>query len=79
MPSSAGWSGLTLEALGTERGREVRMENLERHRAIVLEVAGEEHRGHAAAAELALDRVATAQPCRELRLQVGNGGLVRVP
>ena len=46
---------------GPRHGGELGPEDLERDRAIVLEVAGEVDRGHAAAAELALDRVAVAK------------------
>ena len=47
---------LAQKALGAERGGELGLEHLERDRAAVLEVAGEVDRGHAAAAELALER-----------------------
>ena len=50
-----------LKPLGAEHGGELRMEHLERDRAVVAEVPGEVHRGHAAAAELALDRVPVEQ------------------
>src|SRR5690349_4390200 len=53
------------------------MEHLERHRPIVLQVPGEENRGHAAPPELALERIATAQPCLQLRAEIGHGGGVR--
>src|SRR2546426_3199280 len=48
---------LSEEPLGAEDGRKLRAEHLERDGAIVLEIAGEIDRGHATAAELALDRV----------------------
>ena len=52
---------LAQEALGAERGAEVRMEHLDRHVAVVLEVVGEIHRRHSARAEFALDAVAAGQ------------------
>jgi hypothetical protein len=65
---------LSEEALGPERVRQLGMEHLERHRAVVLEVAGEEDGGHAAAAELALERVGRAQPFLELCAQIRHVG-----
>ena len=53
-----GEADLALEALGAEGGGELGMEHLERDRAVVPEVAREVDRGHAPAAELALERVA---------------------
>ena len=44
------------EPLGTERGAELRTQQLERDGTLVLEIAGEIDRGHAAAPELALER-----------------------
>ena len=52
-----GDADLAQESLGAEDGRKLGVEHLERDQAVVLEVAGEVHRGHPAAAELALDRV----------------------
>ena len=72
MLQPGGEPDLALEALGTQRDRELGVEHLECHRAVVLEVAGQEDRSHAAAPELPLERVATAQPALELRLQVGH-------
>ena len=63
---------LPLEALGSQRLRQLGMEHLEGHRAVVLEIAGEEDCGHAPAPKLALECIATAQPALELRLQVGH-------
>src|SRR4051794_30932793 len=40
------------EALGAEHGTELRVEDLERHLAIVLEIAGEVDGGHASGADL---------------------------
>ena len=58
---------------GPSDGGQLGMEHLERDRPVVLEVAGEVDRGHAAAAELALEQVAAAQPFLELRAQVRHG------
>ena len=53
---------------------ELGVEHLEGDEPVVLEVAGQEDRRHAAAPELALDRVATAKTFLELRAQVGHHG-----
>jgi hypothetical protein len=50
-----------LEPLGPGGRGQFGSDHLERDGAIVLEVAGEVHRGHAAATELALDQVSTGQ------------------
>ena len=52
---------LAQEALGAERIGELGVEHLERDRAVVPEVLREPDRGHAAAAELALERVTVRQ------------------
>ncbi len=57
---------LPLESLGTERGGQLGVEHLERHRPVVLEIPSEIHRRHAAAAELALDHVAVCQCLAQL-------------
>jgi hypothetical protein len=49
------------EPLGAEDGGELRFQDLQRDVAVVLEVLGEIDRGHAALAELALDRVAVGE------------------
>ena len=48
---------LAEEALRPERQGKLGVEDLERDPAVVLEVAREPDRGHAAAAELALERI----------------------
>jgi len=48
---------LAEEAVGAEYGGELRPEHLERDPPVVLEIAGEMYRGHAAAAELALEPI----------------------
>ena len=54
-------SDFSQEALGPERGSQLRSERLQGDEAIVLQVAGEIHGGHPAAAELALDGVAVGE------------------
>ena len=61
---------LALEPLGAEGGGELGVEHLERDRPVVPEVAREIDRGHAPAAELALERVAVAQPFAQSRYRV---------
>ena len=61
MLQPGGEPDLALEPLGPEGGGELGVEHLERDRAVVPEVLGEVDRGHAAAAELALERVAALQ------------------
>ena len=56
-----GREDLSLEPLGAERRGELGVQHLERDRPVVLEVPGQEDRGHPAPAQLALDRVAAAQ------------------
>ena len=63
---------LPLEALGAERGGELRMEHLEGDRPVVPEVLGEIDRGHAPAAELALQRVPIPQPFAKRRYRVSH-------
>ena len=66
MLEPGGRADLAQEALGAERAAELGVQDLERHRPVVLEVAGEVDRGHAAAAELALEHVAVAEGLAEL-------------
>ena len=61
MLQPGGDADLALEPLGAERGGELGMEHLERDRAVVAEVLGEVHRGHAAAPQLALEPVSVAE------------------
>ena len=67
MLESCGELDLAKEALGSQARRQLGMEHLERHRPLVPEVLGEEDGGHAAAPELALDRVAIRQRLAQLR------------
>ena len=64
---------LALEALGAERGGELGEEHLEGDRAVVPEVLGEVDDGHAAAAELALERVAVGECVAQGCGGVGQG------
>ena len=56
-----GDSDLAQEAVGAERGGELRPEHLDRDLPVVLEVPGEKHRRHAALADLSLDLVPVPQ------------------
>ncbi len=49
------------EALGAQHRGELRVEHLDGHLAVVPDVLGEIHRGHAARAQLPLDPVAVGQ------------------
>ena len=75
MLEPGGHADLAQEALGAERGGELGVEHLERDRAVVLEVVREIDRGHAAAAELALEHVAVT----ESRRSPAPDSLVRAP
>jgi hypothetical protein len=59
------------EAVGSQAGRELRMQDLQRNQAVVLEVTGEIDRGHAPTTELALNSVCLSQRSLETRLQFG--------
>ncbi len=72
MLEPGGEADLALEALGAERRGELRVEQLEGDRAVVLEVRREPDRGHAAASELALERVAVSQALAQQRHRVGH-------
>jgi hypothetical protein len=52
---------LSQEPLGTKRSGEIRMEDLDRYVAIMLEIVCEIHRGHAADPDLARDSVSTLE------------------
>jgi hypothetical protein len=59
---------LAVEALRAERGSELGEQDLEGDGSLVLQVLGQEYRGHPPASELALERVLTRQPSLKLRL-----------
>ena len=61
MLQRGGGLDLLHEALGAEHGGELRLEDLDRHLAVVLEVLGQIHGGHAALAQLPLDAVAVGE------------------
>ena len=74
-----GEADLALEPVGAERGGQLGVQHLERDRAVVLEVLGQVDRGHAAAPELAVERVAVGQALPQSSLQFTHAGLqVRV-
>ena len=75
MLQARGEPDLALEALGTERGGQLGVEHLERHRPVVPEVPGEEDRGHAPAAELALEGVPVPQAFLQRRYRIGHDPL----
>ena len=63
---------LAQEALGPERGGQLGVQHLERDRAVVPEVVGEVHRGHAAAPELALEPVAVSKTIHQALGKIGQ-------
>ena len=69
-----GGGGLDLphEPLGADHGGELRLQHLERHLAVVLEVLRQVHRGHAALAEFPLDAVAVGEGGGEAGKRVGH-------
>ena len=70
---AGGGGDLASEALGAERVRELGEQHLERHRALVLHVAGEPDRRHAPAPDLALQRVLVAQASLEVFVSIRHG------
>jgi hypothetical protein len=72
MLESGGESDLALEALGPEHGGELRVQDLQRDGAVVLEVVGEIDRRHAPAPELPLDAVAVGEGGNEVGPGVGH-------
>jgi hypothetical protein len=64
---------LEQKSLRADRGRELRMQHLERYQAIVLQVACKVDPGHATSAELALDLIAITQRFGEGRCQCHTG------
>jgi hypothetical protein len=63
---------LAQEALGPERGSEIRPEHLDGDLAAVLQVLGQVHGSHTAATELPLDGVLIGQGCLEAVQKVGQ-------
>ncbi len=68
-----GEADLAQKPLGAEHRGELGPEHLEGDEPVVLEVCGEIDRGHPAAAELALDRVAAREGSPETFEEVGQG------
>ena len=73
MVELGGDGDLAQEPLGAERVGEFRVEDLDRHRAVVLEIVREVDGGHAALAELALDAVAVGEGGGEASRRVCQG------
>ena len=67
-----GEADLALEPFRPQGVTQVRMEHLEGDGPVVAEVVREVHRGHAAAAKLALDGIARGETCFELRPEIGR-------
>ena len=65
MPQSGGDFDLEEKPLGSERGGELRSQDLQGDGSIVPDVVGEIDRSHTAASELALDAIAVGQGGRE--------------
>jgi hypothetical protein len=64
-----------LEALGTERGGQFRMQDLQGDWAVVPEIVGQKYGGHAASPELALDAVAISQTWLEPLAKICHSSL----
>ena len=65
------------KALRAERCREIRMENLDRDKPVMFLIAGQIYRRHPAAAQLAVDEIATGQGGLELIPEDGGHGGLR--
>jgi hypothetical protein len=74
VPQPGGDPDLLEESLRSERGGQLGPQDLEGDGPVVPQVVGEVYRGHAAAAELALDAVAIGQGGREEVGCVGQRG-----
>jgi hypothetical protein len=73
MVEASGEADLPLEPVGAEADGELGQQHLERDGPVVLEVAGEVDRGHSAAPELALERVAAGEGGAKRRQGVRQG------
>ena len=69
---AGGGLDLPLKAAWTQREGQLRMEHLKGDRALVPEVVGQKHGGHAAAAKLAFEPVSVGQAALELLAQVSH-------
>ena len=67
---AGGGLDLALEALGAERVGQLGVQHLERDRALVPQIVGQEDRGHAAPPQLALEPVAVGQAALKLLAEV---------
>ncbi len=65
MLEARGETDFLLEAVGAQAERDLRMEELQRDRAIVAQIVREEDRGESAATELALEPVLCAERLRQ--------------
>ena len=63
---------LAQEPPGAECRRELRVQNLDRDRPMVLQVLREEHRRHTPPTQLTLDRVAVSESGTERLEQIGH-------
>ncbi len=70
---------LSEESSRAKRGGELGMHDLERDRLVMLQVVGQVNRGHPAAAELAVERVAVGQGGLEGRIISGDDDVYRIP
>ena len=77
MGESGGDADLLEKPLGPERGGQLRAEHLDRDGAGVARVLGQKQDRHAAAIELALDRVAIADCCLQPGPKVEHGPILR--
>ena len=64
---------LAQEAFRPHGSRELRVQQLQRHLAIVLHVVGQEDRGRPPAGQLALDPITAGHPGLQARQQVHRG------
>ena len=65
---------LRQKPLGPDNRSQIRLQDLEGHLPVVLEVIGQVDRGHAALTELTLDGVAAFEGCVQASDWIGHGG-----
>jgi hypothetical protein len=73
MLEPGGERDLALKSLGTGARAQLRPDDLERDGTIVFKVTGQVDRGHAAASQLALERVAVAEGGGEFGEDIAHG------
>jgi len=61
------------EPIGPDDGRQLRPQDFERYLAVVLDILGQVHRGHATGAEFALDGIALGEGAGQTFRDVGHG------